>query len=472
MVEKSATRHKVPQAEQHASHNNNGHEQHLSPAEEPLYPTSLLGDAHLNERANGPARVALMQQAQQTYGNRALQRRLASQGQGRLESGAQRAVQRWQASRQGRAILHPSNTAEAAEGVGLASGQSAESVGMPVAHVAHIQRRVEAYRDKTKDNDMPDLADQLSTHVDTAKDVVDKNPLLTNVSGKDKGYLKAWVIVFNKFTEDKNLPKFFYARYGYAIETLATRLMPADYKGYKVFTQVGQGSTRPDFVVRKAKSNVDVAWLDVTSSASVGHIYKKQGGGWNSRPYVAEILYDMPDPAAFATTAKGTLSIEQLKALQAADTSRAEKERHLDQGMREMALLLGEAYAARHEKKKDLLSEKDVREVTVDIARTHLNPFSDKAIPPRAAAGVLASIESLEVVESIDTGESWVKWANFKSVDRAKGRELLEAYGKSLDNTSESNDMSDEEGNDNDSEGSEEGSEEGNDSEMNDEDNE
>lgn len=39
--------------------------------EDPLYPTSLLGDPRLKGRGNEPVRIALMRQMQQTHGNRA-----------------------------------------------------------------------------------------------------------------------------------------------------------------------------------------------------------------------------------------------------------------------------------------------------------------------------------------------------------------------------------------------------------------
>jgi hypothetical protein len=430
MDEKSATRHKAHQAEQHASHDNAAQEQHLAPAEEPLYPTSLLGDSHLNERGNEPARVALMQQAQQTYGNRALQRRLS--GQGRAKSSTQRAVQRWQASRQERANLQPSGTTEAAEAVGRSiSGQPAESMSIPVTP---IQRMVKKYQDETKNKDMEGLAGTLSGNVDTAKGIVDSNPLLTGVPNRDKGYLDAWVTAFTDFTKDKdgNVPQFFYARYGYAIETLATGMfMSADHKGYKVSTQVTQGSTRPDFVI--LKGSTEIAWLDVTSSASVGHIYNKQGGGWKTRPYVAEILYDMPAATDFAKTAKGSLSEEQLTALKNAGASRAQRELNFDKGMKAMGILLGEAYAAAREEKGDGLSKGDVKEVTVETVKKHLDKLVDKGVSPKWAAGVLASIDSIEVTGEINTGLSWANWAfGAGYAERATGRALLADLGKSL----------------------------------------
>lgn len=53
-------------------------DQPLTLTGESRYPTSLLNDPRLKQSANQPVRVALMQQAQQTYGNRALRRMLQS----------------------------------------------------------------------------------------------------------------------------------------------------------------------------------------------------------------------------------------------------------------------------------------------------------------------------------------------------------------------------------------------------------
>src|SRR5262245_43720402 len=48
----------------------------LAPLDAPIAisPSGLLGDPRLNGRGNGPVKVALMRQAQQVYGNRAVQR--------------------------------------------------------------------------------------------------------------------------------------------------------------------------------------------------------------------------------------------------------------------------------------------------------------------------------------------------------------------------------------------------------------
>lgn len=61
-------------------------------------------------------------------------------------------------------------------------------------------------------------------------------------------------------------------------------------------TQVTQGMTRPDIVVYDDTAT-QVGWIDLTSDSlsSVGHLMKKAGGGWSSKPYVFEVTYPMLD---------------------------------------------------------------------------------------------------------------------------------------------------------------------------------
>jgi hypothetical protein len=64
------------------------------------YSGSLVGDSRLNGRGNQPMKAAVMRQMQQTYGNRAVQRQIATPGLNIAQSFGDRAVQRWQAARQ------------------------------------------------------------------------------------------------------------------------------------------------------------------------------------------------------------------------------------------------------------------------------------------------------------------------------------------------------------------------------------
>ncbi|MFI2318368.1 hypothetical protein [Streptomyces sp. CB00072] len=85
---------------------------------------------------------------------------------------------------------------------------------------------------------------------------------------------------------------------GYAIESLATKVFlterkswtgPASGLTFSVAMQVTHGNTRPDVVLQLNGS--DVAWYDITSENRLEHVFKKDGSGWKTKPYVAEITY-------------------------------------------------------------------------------------------------------------------------------------------------------------------------------------
>lgn len=89
-----------------------------------------------------------------------------------------------------------------------------------------------------------------------------------------------------------------YTQYGYAVEECVNievqngSLPPP--QGYTISTQETHGDTRPDFVIRcvanTARSDT-LAWLDLTSIQSSGHIFQKSGTGWRTTPFVAELFY-------------------------------------------------------------------------------------------------------------------------------------------------------------------------------------
>lgn len=67
---------KAQRADHQPAHPGTGLEGQLAPGYAPASSASLLGDSRLGGRGNAPVKVALMRQAQQTYGNRALRRAL------------------------------------------------------------------------------------------------------------------------------------------------------------------------------------------------------------------------------------------------------------------------------------------------------------------------------------------------------------------------------------------------------------
>lgn len=311
----------------------------------------------------------------------------------------------------------------------VASDKSFASTQSSVNSSTTAQRAVKCFVDKTGKKHMETLAGTLNSCVEAAKKIVDDNPLLQGVDNRESGYLGAWTTCFGEYLDSGEIPNFFYARYGYAIETLATLFFKAeDHLGYKVETQETYGATRPDFVIRNGMN--DVAWIDITSAASKGHIFNKQGGGWSTKPYVAEVLYNMPSPEDFTVSAKAQLTPEQMALLEKADKSRALRVAQFDTGMKQMSLYLANAYAAAYAKKGGGLTKGDVQDVTKNVCKAYLDKFVDGGVKPAGYKGVLASIDALDVNGEISTGLSWAKWAFGDAGDQSLGRSLLLSLGK------------------------------------------
>lgn len=89
-----------------------------------------------------------------------------------------------------------------------------------------------------------------------------------------------------------------YMQYGYAVEEyvnieINSGALPPPC-GYRISTQESHGSTRPDYVIRSSAGAMGddfQAWLDLTSVHSSGHILGKDGAGWRSKSFVAELFY-------------------------------------------------------------------------------------------------------------------------------------------------------------------------------------
>lgn len=98
------------------------------------------------------------------------------------------------------------------------------------------------------------------------------------------------------------------ARYGYAVESLASSdagLGAALPDGCSYQLQATRGMTRPDVVVTHNVRG-EIGWFDITSEGNIGHIDQKTGSGWKTRPYVAEITYPVLDISKIGT---GNLTI-------------------------------------------------------------------------------------------------------------------------------------------------------------------
>ncbi len=90
-----------------------------------------------------------------------------------------------------------------------------------------------------------------------------------------------------------NAPGSLATSFGYAIETLATMVyLPAAPAGMSHQLQGVRNNTRPDVILMNEAG--DVSWLDITASASAGHIWNKDG--WGDRPHVSEVTYPSLQP--------------------------------------------------------------------------------------------------------------------------------------------------------------------------------
>ena len=312
-----------------------------------------------------------------------------------------------------------------------------------------IQRRLERYKTKAPSKSMDSFVtfgELVDSKVGAAVGIIDSDPTLKHVK-IDSGYIDAWQKTLREYMANPaQVPAFFFARYGYAVETIATHLLPSKHDDLDVLLQISYGHTRPDIVAQAP--NGDEAWVDITSSASYGHITKKQGSGWSNRPYVAEVLYDMPKPDYLAKK-DPNISEEQLKLLESASDEAASQAAFFEVGINEIATVLGamlyndifgdtESESESEEDHKDSgmevdkpvkkITKKRFREIVVDTCRGTI----DKNMNPRVAAGILSLIDMLEVGPDFSSGESWRTWANWDVADRKAAKTVLVAYGKRL----------------------------------------
>jgi hypothetical protein len=124
------------------------------------------------------------------------------------------------------------------------------------------------------------------------------------------------------FTEKAKL----YMYYGSAVERIAyasirlngLKKLPAF---YTFDFEVSHGGTRPDIVIFQGtpSDGAEVAWLDITSRSSTGHITDKDGSGWKGKPVVCEILYTPLKKTNIKE--KGGMSKSDMKALRARDAA-------------------------------------------------------------------------------------------------------------------------------------------------------
>jgi hypothetical protein len=290
---------------------------------------------------------------------------------------------------------------------------------------ATVQRTLFPHKGSS-DAKLHEIGQKVQAAVDSAVRTIAADPTLAAHPGKDRGYLAAWITTYKEYLADPGaVPSFYFARYGYAVETIATLLLASEnINPYTFHFQIAHGHTRPDIVVMNA--GTEVAWIDITSVASKGHILRKQGAGWTSRPYVAEACYDMPLPAALAKGGK-PLDAETLKRIEAAQAHAAEQAAYFEIGRQAIAVDLGAALLKRFQEKGSGLSATDARGVIVATCKEKLGATATASL----AKSVLYTLETIEVSGRLDTGVSWANWAlPQQGLKTEQARKALIAFGQ------------------------------------------
>lgn len=168
-----------------------------------------------------------------------------------------------------------------------------------------IQRKLVSYTtDDSKTNkeirkDYGGEMDALAKEIDAAVQLARKQALQWNQCQDGKGgYLDQWAAKAKQYSANPTgKTDFLHSAFGYAIEQLASDRIKG--KHGKLFVELQQtyGMTRPDIVVSESTGlKREVAWLDITSEGSTGHISNKTGAGWQNRPFVYEIVYPALNP--------------------------------------------------------------------------------------------------------------------------------------------------------------------------------
>lgn len=137
-------------------------------------------------------------------------------------------------------------------------------------------------------SEVENYAQALSNAVETARDMI-ATKYFIHVPSID-GYMQNFVDNFNsktnKFINNAAMPR----QAGYWIESYATKIATPSTGGkLNVILQAKRGNSRPDVVLQS--QGQDIAWLDITSSGSGGHIFQKNSAGWYGTPYVTEVTY-------------------------------------------------------------------------------------------------------------------------------------------------------------------------------------
>ncbi|GAB4108555.1 MAG: hypothetical protein OHK0022_60120 [Roseiflexaceae bacterium] len=137
-------------------------------------------------------------------------------------------------------------------------------------------------------NAVDQVTNELNQRVDTA---YQQSLQWQTLSQSKDPMVRQWYKTAEAFAQNPDRePRIIHARFGYSIESIACQgLDNTQMNGLTIRIQVAHGHTRPDIVLMA--DNQEIAWLDITSRGSEGHIRGKSGAGWTSRPFVRELVY-------------------------------------------------------------------------------------------------------------------------------------------------------------------------------------
>lgn len=254
-----------------------------------------------------------------------------------------------------------------------------------------LQQRIPIQRTYNKrdqnDNSCDDIALYLSGIVEEARDFIVKNPLNPTLLKID-GYTRRWGDVVENYFLTKSTD-WLYTSFGYAIESYASNIMKGKTfdNNRLLVLQAKRGGTRPDFVVRQ--NNRDLAWLDITSTASKDHINKKAGMGWVTTQYVAEIFYKQLDPQELVTAGGSNMSDKEMREYQNALVRRSildgfynKVTSQFKEQARELPSKFERAKAPNSKKKRGSQSTRGP--ISIDF----VNDFFNVHVIPSVAAGI------------------------------------------------------------------------------------
>ena len=296
-----------------------------------------------------------------------------------------------------------------------------------------LQRKLWTYAGKER-ADLHAIGEKVQAAVDKAVTVIASDPTLKDVIKHNRsGYLSRWASTYAGYLAAPTaVPLFYHARYGYAVETIATHLLAREnIAPYKFVFQVAHGHSRPDIVVtRTDDTRVDreLAWIDITSEASKGHIFSKQHSGWLSRPYVAEACYAMPFPSELAMGGT-SLTEESRQLIEAAAELAMRDEDYFETARQTMLVEIREAL-------RDTPRASNSRLQCQRAIVTTLMTLLGRPTSPATAKSILFLLDDEILAGPVArSAESWANWA-FGPKVRVKtvtARAVMIAYGKSLD---------------------------------------